>query len=136
MNDPRRHAIEALLLISVTILLLWPTIVHGDSPSTTALNTFETLRNAEASGANIASLVSQYNSLLQQSAPNSSFISLQNQATAAQKAATAAAALSSTMIIVLVPIIPFFLALLAVGITRLSARLAKERKLDMEVGRA
>jgi len=115
----------------MTVFVLATTV--SGSPSSAALGAFEALRNAEASGANIGEFVSQYNSLLQQSANDSSFNSLQSQILEAQQTATSAATFNTTLTIILVPIIPFFLALFSVVIVRLVSRVERKRKLDMEV---
>ena len=132
MSQRVRWFIEVLLLASVAILLI-TTAFGGSLPSTTALGTFETLRGAETSGANIGNLVSQYNTLLSQSANDSSFSSLRNQALALQQTATSARILSNTITMILVPVVPFFLATLALGIVRLSAAVGRRRKMDMEI---
>ena len=120
-----------LILLAMSVFVLATTV--SGSPSSAALGAFEALRNAEASGANIGLLVSQYNSLLQQSANDSSFNSLQSQILEAQQSASSTATFNTTLTIILVPIIPFFLALLSVIIVRVVSRVERKRKLDMEV---
>lgn len=126
-----RRFIEVLLLGSVAALLL--ATAGSVAPSTAALGTYETLRSAESAGANIGYLVSQYNSLLSQSANDSSFSSLRDQASALQQTATSARDFSNTITIVIVLVVPFFLATLALGIVRLSTALARHRKMNMEL---
>ena len=132
MTHLSRHAFLVLLTVVIGILLLGST-VSGTAPSAVAQNTFETLRSAEASGANIDSLVSQYNSLLQQSAQDSSFVSVQSQAAAVQQAALASKTFNGIFTIVLIPVIPLFLAVLTVAIFRLLAKVARKKILDMEI---
>ena len=132
MRNRNGRTAGVLIILAMTVFVL-ATTVSGSSPSSAALGAFDALRNAEASGANIGALVSQYNSLLQQSANDSSFNSLQSQILEAQQSASSTATFNTTLTIILVPIIPFFLALFSVMIVRLVSRVERKRKLDMEV---
>jgi len=134
MTHLSRRAFLVVLTLSIAIFLLGST-VSGSAPSSVAQNTFEAMRGAEASGANIDSLVSQYNSLLQQSAPapDSSFVSVQSQAAAVQQAALTSKTFDGIFTIVLIPVIPLFLAVLTVAIFRLLAKVARKKILDMEI---
>ena len=132
MTHLSRRAFLVMLTLSIAIFLLGST-GSGSDPSAIAQNTFEAMRSAEASGANIDSLVSQYNSLLQQSAPDSSFVSVQSQAAAVQQAALASKTFNGIFTIVLIPVIPLFLAVLTVAIFRLLAKVARKKILDMEI---
>ena len=132
MTHLSRRAFLVVLTLSMAIFLLGST-VSGSAPSSVAQNTFEAMRSAEASGANIDSLVSQYNSLLQHSTSDSSFVSVQGQATALQQAALASKTFNGIFTIVLIPVIPLFLAVLTVAIFRLLAKVARKKILDMEI---
>ena len=132
MTHISRRAFLVMLTLSIAIFLLGST-GSGSAPSAIAQNAFEAMRSAEASGANIDSLVSQYNSLLQQSAPDSSFVSVQSQAAAVQQAALTSKTFDGIFTIVLIPVIPLFLAVLTVAIFRLLAKVARKKILDMEI---
>ncbi len=134
MTHLSRRAFLVVLTLSIAIFLLGST-GSGSAPSAIAQNAFEAMRSAEASGANIDSLVSQYNSLLQQSAPapDSSFVSVQSQAAAVQQAALTSKTFDGIFTIVLIPVIPLFLAVLTVAIFRLLAKVARKKILDMEI---
>src|SRR6266487_6298280 len=132
MRNRKGWTAGVLIILSIAFFVSVTTVLGG-SPSSAALSAFEALRIAEASGANIDLLVSQYNSLLQQSANDSSFNSLQSQILEAQQSASSTATFNTTLTIILVPIIPFFLALLSVVMVRLVSRVERKRKLDMEV---
>ncbi len=126
-----------LFVIVVTIILastfwLAPTLGQN-SPSTTALGTFEAIRAAETSGANITSLVAQYNALLEQSSPNSSFITLGQLAAEAQQDAIALKSYNQTVTVFLVPSTAFIMALVTEGLLQLRRRIIREKMLDMEV---
>lgn len=132
MTREQRLTFELIIIIALGILF-YASPVSGSRPSTVARNSFEGLRAAEASGADITGLVAQYNSLLERSANDSPFSSLQNQIMAAQQAALASRATTNTLSILLIPIIPFFLALLTAVILGIARKVERERRLDMEV---
>lgn len=132
MTREQRLTFELIIIISLGILFYTST-VSGSQPSTVARNSFEGLRGAEASGADITGLVAQYNSLLERSANDSGFSYLDSQIVAAQQAALASRAATNTLTMILIPTIPLFLALLTEGILRIARMVKRERKLDMEV---
>jgi hypothetical protein len=126
-----------LFIVVATILLtsifwLGPTFGQN-SPSATALSTFEALRAAESSGADITGLVAQYNVLIQQSSPNSSFIALGQAAANAQQDAMALRSNNQILTLVLVPVTALIMALVAEGLLQLRRRVAREKLLDMEI---
>ncbi len=131
------HQPSRLFIIVATILLastFWLSTTLGlNSPSPTALGTFEALRAAENSGADITSLVAQYNILIQQSAPNSSFITLGQSAANAQEDAIAIRSYNQTLTLVLVPVSALILALTTEGLLQLKRRITREKMLDMEI---
>ena len=132
MTREQRLTFELIMIISLGILF-YASTVSGSQPTTVARNSFESLTAAEASGANIAGLVAQYNSLLERSANDSAFSSLQSQTVAAQQAALASRAATNTLTMILIPTIPLFLALLTAGILGIARMVERERRLDMEV---
>src|SRR6267143_4954234 len=125
------------LTASVAILLasiLWVSPTAGQGPpTTTALSTFVALRAAESAGANITDLVNQYNTLIQQTAPNSSFVSLEQLANNAQQDALAAKSTSQTLTLVLTPILALALSLVTEGLLQLRRKIERERLLEMEI---
>ena len=125
------------LFIIVAIILtctFWLGPALGqNSPSPTALSTFEALRAAEISGADISSLVAQYNILIQQSSPNSSFITLGQAAANAQQDAMALESNNQTLTLILVPVTALIMALVTEGLLQLKRRIAHEKMLDMEI---
>jgi predicted PurR-regulated permease PerM len=126
-----------LITAAATILLasiLWLAPIAGQSPpATTALNTFEALRAAENAGANITGLVNQYNTLIQQNAPNSSFASLAQLASNAQQDALALRSSSQTLTLVLIPILALTLSLVTEGLLQLRRKIGQNRLLEMEI---
>jgi len=103
------------------------------SPSRPALDALEALRAAEAAGANVVSMVSKYNSLLQQTGSDASFNSLQNDALTAQQNAVATQANDKITTAISVPIIALLLALVTASFLQLRRRLERERLMDMEI---
>ena len=132
---PRRAA--RLLIAAATMLLtsgfwLTPTIAQS-SPTGTALSAFEAMHSAENGGANITSLVDQYNNLLQQSSPDSSFVTLGQLAADAQENAIALRSFNQTLTLVLVPAIALVLALAGEGLLQLRRKIQRERTLQTEI---
>jgi hypothetical protein len=132
MTREQKLTFELIMIISLGILF-YASTVSGSQPSTVARNSFEQLKAAEASGADITGLVAQYNSLLERSANDSAFNSLQSQTVAAQQAALASRAATNTLAIVLIPTIPFFLALLTAGILGVARKVKRAKELDLEI---
>jgi len=130
---------KATLLASLILSVLLGcsacmTQLAGDNTlSSTAISTFEVIHSAEESGADIGGLVSQYNSLLQDSAPDTAFGVIMNQAVEAQKSVLAARSLDNLLTQLLIPVIAFILSFITTGSLRLRKRLAKERMLDSEI---
>ena len=127
------------LLVAVTTILVvslaWPPTIAGQgSPGPEALATFQALQAAESSGADITSLVSQYNSLIERSAPvNSSFASVAHFARSAQQNSLALRSFDQTLTLVLVPVMALVLALATEGLLQLRRRIERERMLEMEI---
>jgi len=114
--------------------ILWVSPTAGQSPpTTTALSTFVALRAAESAGANITDLVNQYNTLIQQTAPNSSFVSLEQLANNAQQDALAVKSASQTLTLVLIPILALTLSLVTEGLLQLRRKIEQNRLLEMEI---
>ena len=130
---------KATLLASLILSVLLAcsacmTQLAGDNTlSSTAISTFEVIHSAEESGADIGGLVSQYNSLLQNSAPDAAFDVITNQAITAQKSALSAQSLDNLLTRLLVPVIAFILSFITTSSLRFRKRLAKERILDSEI---
>lgn len=125
-------------LLVATIVLLASAFCASSTagqnqPSRTALATFEMLHTAESAGANITSLVDQYNSLLQQSAPNSSFVDLGQAAETAQNTAVSLRSTDQTLTVVLVPVMALLLALAGEGLLQFRRRIIRTRMLEMEI---
>lgn len=126
-----------LFIIVATILLastFWLTPTLGqNSPAPTALGAFDAMRAAESSGADITSLVAQYNILLQQSSPNSSFITLGQTAANLQQDAMALKSNNQTLTLVLVPVTALIMALVTEGLLQLKRRITRAKILSMEI---
>lgn len=127
------------LLVAVTTILVvslaWPPTIAGQgSPGPAALATFQALQTAESAGADITSLVSQYNSLIEQSAPvNSSLASLTQLARSAQQNSLALRSFDQTLTLILVPVIAMVLAFATEGLLQLRRRIERKRMLEMEI---
>ncbi len=133
----RPVAIRRVVMVSILILFsspIWIDQMAGQvSPSRPALDALEALRAAEAAGANVVSMVSKYNSLLQQTGSDASFNSLQNDALTAQQNAVATQANDKITTAISVPIIALLLALVTASFLQLRRRLERERLMDMEI---
>jgi predicted PurR-regulated permease PerM len=132
MSKPRRLA-WILVTLAVSSLIL-PRIGASTGPSPAAFQAFSAIRAAEDSGADISSLISQYNILLQQNATESSYNSLGQLASNAQVSAMAQRNLDNTITLVAVPVITLLLTLSTVIVLRFRNRLEEDRILEMEVG--
>jgi hypothetical protein len=132
LQRTRLPLIAFAAILSASILWLLPIAGQGP-PTTTALNTFVALRAAESAGANITDLVNQYNTLIQQTAPNSSFVSLGQLANNAQQDALVIKSTSQTLTLVLTPILALALSLVTEGLLQLRRKIERERLLEMEI---
>jgi hypothetical protein len=103
------------------------------SPGPTALQAFEAIRAAEDSGADVSTLVAQYNNLLQEGAQDSAYTTLKQFAGNAQASAASSMSFNSSLTLVLVPLIALALTLVSIELFELRKRLSKERLLDMEI---
>ncbi len=135
----RKGRVLRLSLISALSFLaqsLWLPPATGSLPPAGALQAFESLHAAESAGANIGSLVSQYNSLLLASAPGGSFQALQSQALEAENRALAQGGFERTLILIAVPTFSLLLSLALHGVLYLRARVADRKLLDQEIRKA
>jgi len=134
MMSAKSTLVASLILSVLLTCSVWTTQLAGEkAPSSTALAAFEAIHSAEESGADVGALVSQYNSLLQNSAPDAAFDVITNQAIAAQKSALSAESLDNLLTRLLVPVIAFILSFITTCSLRFRKRLAKERILDSEI---
>jgi hypothetical protein len=132
------HRVRRLILIVAIIVFasafwLTPPTTGQGPPNGTALSAFEALHAAESAGANITSLVNQYNNLLQQSAPNSSFATLGQVAENAQRDAIPLRSFDRTLPLVLVPVIALILAFVSEVLLQLRRKIEREKILEMEI---
>ncbi len=134
MMSAKSTLVASLILSVLLTCSVWTTQLAGEkAPSSTALAAFEAIHSAEESGTDVGALVSQYNSLLQNSAPDAAFDVITNQAIAAQKSALSAQSLDNLLTRLLVPVIAFILSFITTCSLRFRKRLAKERILDSEI---
>ncbi len=129
----RRLILIVAIIVFVSVFWLTAPTAGQSPPNGTALSAFEALHAADSASANITSLVNQYNNLLQQSAPNSSFISLGQLAEIAQQNALALRSFDRTLTLVLVPVIALILALVSEALLQLKRRIEREKVLEMEI---
>jgi hypothetical protein len=113
--------------------LFWLPDLSGQTSLDPAFQAFEALRAAEESGTDISNLVSQYNNLLQQQAPASSYNTLKQLAGNAQASSLAARNFNTALTIILVPVIALLLTLTIMGALEFRRRLARDKLLDMEI---
>ncbi len=133
LHKGRRSILTVAIIVFVSVLWLASPTSGQIPPNGTALSAFGALRTAESAGANITSLVNQYNNLLQQSAPNSSFANLGQLAQSAQQDALAVKSLDRTLTLVLVPVIALALALTSEALLQLRRKIDREKMLEMEI---
>ncbi len=124
------------VLLPLILATTFSITVHSSSTSGAALRAFESLRSAETAGANVTSLAAEFNLLLQSSSPDSSFQSLQNDASSAGVAASAHAATSRTLMLALVPIVALVLTIAVESLVYIRERIQRNRMLRQEVARA
>jgi len=134
LNKPKPPSL-LLLLLPLILTMAFSVTVHSTSPSGAALQAFEALRIAEAAGANVTSLASQFNLLLQSSSLDSSFQTLQNDASSAEVAASLHAETSRTLDFVLVPIVALVLTIAAESLIYVRERIMRKRLLSQEAAR-
>jgi hypothetical protein len=134
-NRSRRSFLAVATVVFLTVFCLAPLAAGQGSPNTAALSAFAALHAAESSGANITSLVNEYNALMEESAPNSSFIALQQLAQSAQQNAISHGSFEQTLTLILVPTIALALALASEGLLQLRRKIKRERMLEMEIER-
>lgn len=128
-----RRLVFVAIIVFVSVFWLAPQTAGQGSPNGAALSAFEALRAAGSASANITSLVNQYNNLLQQSAPNSSFASLGQLAEGAQQNALALRSFNQTLTVVLVPVTALVLALVSEALLQLRRKIEREKMLEMEI---
>lgn len=129
---PTIRAVSIILLFC--FLTSWFAPLSGQtSPSLTVVSTFETLHVAEASGVNIKNLLDQYNNLLQQQAPDSSYIAISSQAVQEQQSETANKNVSNVLRIVLVPAVALLLALVSLLFIEIARKTRQNRLLEMRI---
>ena len=128
-------AIQLGRILSLLFLsgLFWLPSLSGQTSLDPAFQAFEALRSAEDSGADISNLVGQYNNLLQQQAPASSYNTLKQLAGNAQASSIAARNFNTGLTMILVPVIALLLTLTIIGALEFRRRLARDRLLDMEI---
>src|SRR6266571_4663203 len=115
MMSAKSTLVASLILSVLLTCSVWTTQLAGEkAPSSTALAAFEAIHSAEESGTDVGALVSQYNSLLQNSA-------------------LSAQSLDNLLTRLLVPVIAFILSFITTCSLRFRKRLAKERILDSEI---
>ncbi len=131
----RRLILTVAIIVFVSIFWLAPTTVGQSSPNGSALSALEALRAAESAGANITSLVNQYNNFIQQSASNNSFASLGQLAENARQNALAVRSFNQTLTLILVPVIALILALASEALLQLRRKIEREKMLEMEIDR-
>ena len=122
-----------MVTLASTLALAMPGVVGSASPSSSALTAFEAIRAAQAAGADVNSLVAQYNSLLQSNAPDSSFDMLRNQALGLQQTASSQTATSNAYVAESIPLIALALALITELVFQIRSKVARERRLSREV---
>jgi hypothetical protein len=132
MISGARQLVRVLSLLFLS-WLFWLPNLSGQTSLYPAFQAFEALRAAEDSGADISNLVSQYNNLLQQQAPASSYNTLKQLAGNAQASSLAARNFNTALTIILVPAIALLLTLTIMGALEFRRRLARDKLLDMEI---
>jgi hypothetical protein len=125
------HWILALMLLTAIFWL--PSLMTHASPGPTALQAFEAIRAAEDSGANVSTLVAQYNNFLQGGAQDSAYTTIEQLAANAQASSASNMSFNNSLTLVLVPLIALALTLVSIELFELRKRLSKVRLLDMEI---
>ncbi len=126
-----RLGLSLLMLLMISGFSV-PWMARPESLSQGALQAFEALQGADSSGADIAALTSEYNSLLQ-SPSDGAFVLVQTKAVEAQQKALAQSAQGRIFTIVSIPLTALLLTLGLEGTLYLRSRLARRRRLDLEV---
>lgn len=120
------------LLCLGAMILPYGLVAHA-GPGPTALQAFEAIVGAEASGADVSNLVAQYNSLLQQGAPDSSYGILKQLAGNAQASAASSTSFNNSLTLVLVPLIALALTFVLTQVLEFRKKLSNQKLLDMEI---
>ena len=136
MSPVVRRPSRILGLVLIAAILCLPSLMAHASPGPTALQAFEAIRAAENSGADVSTLVAQYDNLLQQGAQDSVYTTLKQLAGNAQASTASSMSLNSSLTLVLVPLIALAFTLVSIELFELRKRLSKERLLDMEIRQA
>jgi hypothetical protein len=123
--------IPGLLLLG-GVILSFGLMAHA-GPGPTALQAFEAIVGAEASGADVSNLVAQYNSLLQQGAPDSSYSTLKQLAGNAQASAASSMSFNNSLTLILVPLIALAPTFVLAQVLEFRKKLSKQELLDMEI---
>lgn len=132
----RPITLATITLLAVMTLSLPVSVPNGEaSPGNAALQAFESLHKAEASGADIRNLIDQYDLLLQQQTPDASYQAISDLAAQAQQSAGATKNTYTTITIVLIPTIALALSLVTITIVSILKRLDEEKVLDMRIGK-
>ena len=128
--EHRSITLATITLLVIMIMSFSVSVPNGQAGSSNAaLQAFESLHKAEASGADIRNLVDQYNQ------PNASYTTINDLASQAQQSAINAKNTYTTAVIVLIPIIALFLSLVVIGILSIIRRFEAEKLMDMRVGK-
>lgn len=133
MSSLVRLAARILGLLLLTAVILHFGLIAHAGPGPIALQAFEAIVGAEASGADVSNLVAQYNSLLQKGAPDSSYSPLNQMAGNAQASAASSVSFNNSLTLVLVPLIALALTVVLTLILEFRKRLSDQKLLDMEI---
>ncbi len=125
--------VTILLTLILCLSVFYQAPLAGTGPNPTAFSTFETLHSAEASGANIKSLLDQYNILLQQQSSNASYTTLAGLAAQAQQSAINDKNSGNLLAVALVPIIALLLAVTSIVLVSAARRIRQNKLLDMRI---
>ena len=131
----RRCKTERASLLTVLALLLassWVVPFAVSTPNSSALAAFRGIRLAEDAGADVSSLIRDYNTLLEADS-DASFAGLLDVAGAAREDASSRTVIRNTILVVSVIVVPMVLSLGVALLRRFHVTLEKERFLDREI---
>ena len=126
-----RHA-AVLTVLALLVTSSWVVAFAVSAPDSTALAAFRSIRLAEDAGADVSSLIRDYNTLLEEDS-DTSFGGLLDRAGAAREDASSQTDIRNIFLVVSLIVVPIVLSLGVVLLRRLHVMLERERLLDKEI---